>query len=39
MTPLNKQGFQTVIVYEDLTINDPSITEDTFTLRTLKRRF
>ena len=39
MTPLNKKGFETVIVYEDLTVNDPSITAETFTLRALKRRF
>lgn len=39
MAPLNKQGFQTVIVYDALTINDPSITTETFTLRALKRRF
>ena len=39
MTPLNKKGFETVIVYEDLTVNDPSITGETFSLRALKRRF
>lgn len=39
MTPLNKKGFETEIVYEDLTVNDPSITAETFTLRALKRRF
>ncbi|MDA8534282.1 outer membrane lipoprotein-sorting protein [Pseudomonadales bacterium] len=39
MTPLNKKGFETVIVYEDLTVNDPSITAETFSLRALKRRF
>ena len=39
MTPLNKKGFETVIVYEDLRVNDPSITAETFTLRALKRRF
>ena len=39
MTPLNKKGFETVVVYEDLTVNDPSITAETFTLRALKRRF
>ena len=39
MTPLNKKGFETVIVYEDLTLNDPSITAETFSLRALKRRF
>jgi hypothetical protein len=36
---LNKKGFETVIVYEDLTLNDPSITAETFSLRALKRRF
>ncbi|MBL6690001.1 MAG: outer membrane lipoprotein-sorting protein [Pseudomonadales bacterium] len=39
MTPLNKEGHKTRIVYDAITFNVPGITEQTFSMRNLKSRF
>lgn len=39
MIPLNKDGYKTRIVYTDIQFDLESVTEDTFSLRNLKRRF
>tara|TARA_B100000809_G_C14829501_1_gene420482 strand:- start:217 stop:684 length:468 start_codon:yes stop_codon:yes gene_type:complete len=39
MRPLDKEGHLTRIIYEAITFNADSITEDTFSLRNLKSRF
>ncbi len=39
MTPLNKPGHSTTIIYEDITLNPPDINEQTFSMRNLKSRF
>lgn len=39
MTPLNKEGHVTRILYDDIRFNDPGVTEETFSLRNLKSRF
>lgn len=38
MTPLNKQGYKTVIYYDELKLN-VELGDDVFTMRNLKRRF
>ena len=39
MTPLNKQGHKTRVIYEEITFDPPDVTEQTFTMRNLKARF
>ena len=39
MTPLNKKGHQTIIIYDSIIFDPEDISEDMFTLRYLKRRF
>jgi len=39
VTPLNKQGHSTAIVYDNLDFDPDNISEQTFTLRNLKSRF
>lgn len=39
MTPLNKEGHKTRIIYDAITFNVPGITEQTFSMRNLKSRF
>ena len=39
MTPLNKQGHHTKVIYDEITFDSPDITEQTFSLRNLKARF
>lgn len=39
MTPLNKAGHKTVIIYDDLEFNPASVDPSVFTLRNLKSRF
>jgi outer membrane lipoprotein-sorting protein len=39
MRPLDKEGHLTRVIYEAITFNADSITEDTFSLRNLKSRF
>jgi outer membrane lipoprotein-sorting protein len=39
MRPLDKEGHLTRVIYEAITFNTDSITEDTFSLRNLKSRF
>ena len=39
MIPLNKEGHKTVVIYDTLELNVDGITEEMFTLRTLKKRF
>ena len=39
MHPLNKPGHRTIVQYESITFNPPDVSEDTFSLRNLKRRF
>ena len=39
MTPLNKKGHRTMIIYDDISFDVPSIGEQTFSMRNLKSRF
>jgi outer membrane lipoprotein-sorting protein len=39
MTPLNKPGHSTIVVYDSLSFDPPDITEQIFSLRNLKSRF
>ncbi len=39
MTPLNKEGHRTRIIYDAIDFNVPDITEQTFSMRNLKARF
>ena len=39
MTPLNKEGHKTRIIYDAITFNVPGITKQTFSMRNLKSRF
>lgn len=39
MTPLNKEGHRTVVIYESLEFDPDDVTESDFTLRNLKSRF
>ena len=39
MKPLNKEGHRTLIVYDEIKFDVPDITEQTFSLRNLKKRF
>ncbi len=39
MTPLNKEGHKTRIVYESIEFNVPDVTDQTFSMRNLKSRF
>ncbi len=39
MVPLNKEGHRTVVIYDDLEFNPDDVTEDIFTLRSLRSRF
>ena len=39
MTPLNKPGYSTTIIYEAITFDSPDINEQTFSMRNLKSRF
>ena len=39
MKPLNKEGHRTLIVYDEIKFDVPTINEQTFSLRNLKKRF
>ena len=39
MKPLNKEGHRTLIIYDDINFDVPAITDQTFSLRNLKKRF
>ena len=39
MKPLNKEGHRTMIVYDEVDFDIPTINEQTFSLRNLKKRF
>ncbi len=39
MVPLNKEGYSTTIIYEDITFDAPGVSEQTFSMRNLKSRF
>ena len=39
MTPLNKQGHKTKVIYEDIVFDPPDVNSQTFSMRNLKARF
>lgn len=39
MTPLGKKGHRTLVIYDSIAFEPPSVTKDTFTMRNLKARF